>query len=83
VTFNVFDIVKLGRKWVVHVNDNDLPVRLVLIQQGHDTEHLDLLDVSWLCDKFANLADVKWVIIALGLSLGVDDVGVFPGLRTV
>jgi hypothetical protein len=40
-----------------------------------------LLDLSSVSDQFAYLADVQWVIISLSLGLGVNNVGVFPGLK--
>ncbi len=41
---------------------------------------LDLLDLADMADKLANLADVEWIVITLGLGLGMGDVGVLPGL---
>lgn len=63
-----------------YVDDNDLPIRLFLIQEGHHTENLDLLDLTCVADKFTNFANVQRVIVALRFGLGVYDVGVFPGL---
>jgi hypothetical protein len=40
-----------------------------------------LLDLTWVSDQLADLADVQWVVVALGLGLWVDDVGVFPCLK--
>jgi hypothetical protein len=40
-----------------------------------------LLDLSWVSDQFADLADVQWVIVTLGLRLRVDNVGILPGLK--
>ncbi len=81
MSLNILNVVELGSQWVIDVNDNDLPVSLLLIQQGHDTKNLDLLDLSSVSDQFAYLADVQWVIISLSLGLGVNNVGVFPGLK--
>ena len=83
MALDVLDIVQLGGKRVVDINDNDLPVGLVLVEQGHDTKDLDLLDLASVADKLANLADVERVVVTLGLGLGVDDVGVLPGLVVV
>jgi hypothetical protein len=33
-----------------------------------------------VADQLADLAHIQRVIVALGLGLGMDDVGVFPGL---
>ena len=83
VSLNILDVVQLGSQWVIDIDDNDLPVGLALIQQCHDTKDLDLLDLTSVTNQFADLADVQWVIVTLGLGLGVDNVGVFPCLADV
>lgn len=80
VALNVLDVVELRGQRVVHVNDNDLPVSLLLVEKGHDTEDLDLLDLAGVANKLADLADIERVVVTLGLGLGVDGVGVLPGL---
>lgn len=80
VTLDILDIVELGGKRVVDVDDNDLPVSLLLVKQGHDTEDLDLLHLTSVTDELANLADIERVVVTLGLGLGVNNVGVLPGL---
>lgn len=81
VALNILDIVQTGSKRVVDVDDDDLPVGLTLVEKSHDTEDLDLLDFTRLCDELADFADVERVVVTLLLRLGVSDVGVFPGLR--
>lgn len=81
VPLDVLDVVQLGGQRVVDVDHDDLPVRLLLVQQGHDAQHLDLLDLARVADQLADLAHVQRVVVALGLGLRVDDVGVFPGLE--
>lgn len=83
MALDVLDIVQLGGKRVVDINDNDLPVGFLLIKQGHDTKDLDLLDLASIADKLANLANVERIVVTLGLGLGVDNVGVLPGLAVV
>lgn len=80
MTLDILDVVQLRGERIVDIDDNDLPVRLILVQEGHHTQHLDLLDLSRVADKLADLADVKWVIVSLGFGLGMCDVWVFPGL---
>lgn len=80
VPLDILNVVELGSKRIVDVDDDDLPVGFLLVKQSHDTENLDLLDLTRPGDKLANLADIERVIVALGLGLGVDDVGVLPGL---
>jgi len=80
VALNILDIVQLGCQWVVDINDNDLPVSLFLVEESHDTENLDLLDLSWVADELTDFANIEWVVVALGLGLRVDLVWVFPSL---
>lgn len=81
MSLNILNIVELWCQGVVDINDDDLPVSLLLVKKGHDTEDLDLLDLSWVTDKLADLADIQWVVVALGLGLWVDDIWVLPGLN--
>lgn len=83
VALDILDIVELWCQWVVDINDNDLPVGFLLVKESHDTKDLDLLDLSWVADKLTDLADVQWVVVALGLGLWVDDIWVLPGLWEV
>ena len=39
-----------------------------------------MLDVASVPDELADLADVKWVVVAFRFGFGVDDIGVFPCL---
>lgn len=80
VALNILNIVEFVGVGVVDVNNNHLPVRLLLVEKGHDTEDLDLLDLAGVANQLSNLADVERVVVTLGLGLGVDDVGVLPGL---
>ncbi|KAH8630235.1 Inorganic pyrophosphatase [Alternaria alternata] len=83
VALNVLDVVELGGQWVVHVDNHDLPVSLALVEQSHDTENLDLDDLTRLGDKLTNLADIQWVVVTLGLGLLVNNVGVLPSLYNI
>lgn len=80
MALNILDVVELSGKRVVDINDDDLPVGLFLIEQSHHTKNLDLLDLTGVANKLTNLADIERIVVTLGLGLGVDDVGVFPGL---
>jgi len=81
VALDVLNIVQLGGQGVVDVDDNDLPVSLALVEESHDTEDLDLDDISRLVDKLTDLADVERVVVTVGLRLGVCHVGVLPCLQ--
>lgn len=80
LALNILNVVQLGSKRVVNVDNNDLPVGLLLVEKGHDAKDLDLLDLTGVADKFTDLANIQRVVVTLGLRLGVDSVGVFPGL---
>ena len=80
LALDVLDVVHAARELVAHVDDDHLPVRLALVEEGHDAEHLDLLDLPDVADLLADLAHVERVVVALGLGLGVGLVRVLPGL---
>lgn len=82
MALDVLNVVELGGQRVVDVDDNDLPVGLSLVDQGHDTQNLDLLDLAGVADQLADLANIERVVVALGLGLGVDGLRVLPGLAT-
>ena len=58
-----------------------LPVGLTLVDQGHDAEDLDLLDLTNVANLLTDLADIERIVVALGLRLRVEGGGVLPGLR--
>ena len=39
-----------------------------------------MLDLSSVPDELADLADVKWVVVAFRFGFRVDDIGLFPCL---
>ena len=80
VALNVLNVVELGGERVVDVDDDHLPVGLLLVKEGHNAENLDLLDLAGVANQLTDLADIERVIVTLGLGLGVDGVGVLPGL---
>jgi len=81
VTLDIFDIVQLGSERVGNVDDNDLPVCFTLIEESHNTEDLDLFDLASVTDLFTDFANIEGIIVTLGLSFRVSDIGVLPGLR--
>ena len=82
MTLDILDVVQLGGKRVVDVNDEDLPVGLTLIEESHDTEDLDLLDLADVADLFTDLANIERIVVTLGLGLRVLLLRIFPGLKT-
>lgn len=77
---NVLNVVQLGSEGVLDVNDENLPVCLTLIEESHDAENLDLLDLANIADLLANLADIERIVVAPRLRLGVSRRGVLPRL---
>ena len=63
------------------INDNNLPIGLLFIQKSHNTQYLDLLNLASVTYSLTNLTDIQRIVVTLGLGLGVDGVGVLPGLR--
>ena len=80
MSLDILNIIELRSQWVVDIDDDNLPVGLLLIKKSHDTKDLDLLDLTRVSDQLTDLADIQWIVVTLGLGLGVDDVGVLPCL---
>jgi len=80
MTLDVFNVVELGSKGILNIDDDDFPIGLALIEQRHDAEDLDLLDLAYIADLLADFADIEGVVVALGLGLSVGLRGIFPGL---
>jgi len=80
VAFDILDIVQLGSERVVDVDNDNFPVRLTLIEEGHDTENLDLFDLTSVTDLFTNLANIERIVVTLGLGFGMRVVRILPGL---
>lgn len=77
---DVLDVVEFGGKGVADIDDDDFPVGLALVEESHDAEDLYLLDLADVANLFADLADIKGVVVALCLGLLVLLGRVFPGL---
>ena len=80
VPLDILNVVQPRGEGVVDVNGKDLPVGLSLIEESHDTEDLDLLDLTWVTDGLSDFTNVEGVVVTVGASLGVLDLGVFPSL---
>ena len=80
MSLDVLNVVESRCQWVIDIDDDDLPVGLLLVKQGHDSEDLHLLDLSWSGNKLTNLADVEGIVVTLSLSLRVENIWIFPGL---
>lgn len=80
MSLDIFDVVELGSQRVVDVDDENLPVCLSLVEESHDAEDLDLLDLTGVANSLADFADVERVVVALCLCLWVGSSWVFPCL---
>lgn len=80
MALDVLDVVQFGCKRVLDVDDDDLPVSLALVEERHDAEDLNLLDLSNVTNLLANLADIQRIVVAPGFGLSVLLVGIFPRL---
>lgn len=80
VSLDVLDIVQSRSERVVDVDNEDFPVGLAFVEERHDTEDFDLLDLANVADGFTNLAHVERVIVTVRASFGVLHVGVLPCL---
>ena len=83
MTLDVLDIVQARCQWIIDIDDDDFPIRLLFIEESHYTKDLDLFDLARRCNELANFADVKRVVVALCLSFRVGDVRIFPCLYYV
>mmetsp|Transcript_92406 Transcript_92406/g.199794 ORF Transcript_92406/g.199794 Transcript_92406/m.199794 type:complete len:411 (-) Transcript_92406:25-1257(-) len=78
---DVVDVVELGRPAVLGVDDDQLPVGLVLVDHADHAEHLGLADLAGREHAHADLAGVERVAVAGEAHVRVDVLGVLPGAR--
>jgi hypothetical protein len=80
MALDILNIVQLGRERVLDVDDEDLPVGLAFIKEGHDAEDFNLLHLPYITHLFADLADVQRIVVAVGLGLAVLLSRILPSL---
>jgi len=80
MTLDIFNVIELGSEGILDIHDDDFPIGLAFIEQRHDAEDLDLLDLAYIADLFADFANIEGVVVALGLGLSVRLRWIFPGL---
>lgn len=78
---DIINVVQLASKRIQDIDDNDFPISLALVQKGHDTENLDLLDLANEPNTLANLADVKRIVVAPRPGVGMMVGRIFPCLK--
>ena len=81
MALNILNIIQLGRKRVLNVDDKNLPIGLAFVKKGHDAEDLDLLNLPYITHLFADLTDIQRIVVAGGLGLGVLLSRILPGLK--
>ena len=81
MTLDVLNVVQLGCERVLYVDDEDFPIGLAFVEEGHDAEDFDLLDLPNVTHLFADLAYVQWVVVAPGLGLGMLLIRILPSLQ--
>jgi len=81
MSLHIFYVIEFGSKGILDINNDNLPVGFTFIQECHNAEDLDLFDLANISDLLANLANIKGVIVTLGLGLSMRDGRVLPSLR--
>jgi hypothetical protein len=78
---NVLDVVELGGERIVYIDDDNLPIGLAFVKEGHNPENFDLFDLSDITDLFTDIADIQRIVVSLCFGLWVRLGRVLPGLR--
>lgn len=68
---DIFNVVELGRKRVLYIDNDDFPVGFALVQKSHDSKDFDLLDLTDISDLFTDFTDIEGIVVAFGFGLGV------------
>jgi len=71
MSFHILDIIQFRGKGIIDVNSNQFPIRFSFIEKGHGSENLDLFDLAWVADFFADFADVDGIVVAFCFGFGV------------
>jgi len=53
---------------------------LTLVNESHDAESLDLLDLTSVSDGSTDLADIQRIVVTSLMGVGINVLWVFPGL---
>ena len=80
MTLDILYIVQLGRERVLDVDDEDFPVGLAFVKEGHDAEDFNLLDLPYETHLFADLAYVQRIVVTVSLGLAVLLSRILPSL---
>lgn len=83
VSLDVLNIVELGCKRILDIDNDDFPVGLTLVQERHDTEDFDLFNLTNITDLFADLTNIERIVVTLGFSFSMLLAGIFPSLERV
>jgi hypothetical protein len=80
VSLDIFNIVQFGSEGVRDIDNDDFPVGFTLVEKGHDSQNLDLLDLPSIPNLFTDLANIERIVVALCLCLRVGLRGILPSL---
>lgn len=83
MTLDVFDVIELWSEGIMDIDDDDFPVCLAFVEQGHDAEDLDLFHLTGVTDLLADLAHIERVVITPCLGFCMKDIRVLPGLSGI
>jgi hypothetical protein len=81
VPLNILNVIQLGSKRILDVNDDDFPVSLALVKKSHDTKNFDLLNLADVTNLFPDFTDIERIIVSTSLGLGMGLRWVFPSLE--
>lgn len=71
MSLNILDVVQFRGQGVSNVDDDDFPIGLSFVKESHNAEDFDLLDLANISNLLSDLADIKRIVVSLGLGLGV------------
>lgn len=77
---DILDVIKFGGERVEDVNNEDLPIGLAFVKEGHDPKNLDLFDLANVTDLLADFTNIQRVVITFSLRFRVGLLRVFPCL---
>ena len=80
MALDILYIVQPRGQRIIDINDNNLPVRLALVQKRHNSQDFDLLDLTRRGDELTNLTYIERIIIPLGFGFSVLEIRIFPRL---
>lgn len=78
--FNILYIIKFRCQRVLHIDYNDFPVCLTLVEKSHYAQDLDLFDLTNITYLFPYFTNIKGVVITLRFCLYMGLCRILPSL---